>query len=296
MIKHIVDKKDVNKNIVRILSSNYEVDKNAIYKALRKRDIKINGKRVSGNITINQGDVIEAYIFLTNESTTKDYNCQNIKSYNIVFENEYIIIVNKKQGIPVIDDSNNEKTLVKLINEEYKSAFEPCHRIDRNTGGLIIFSKNNKYTDIIKEAINNRFYKKIYNCTVWGNAEKLVGIHKAWHFKDCAKNKVYIYNSPKKFSKEIITEVTKAVYNPQNNTTNLEINLITGRTHQIRAHLAFLGHFIIGDGKYGTNDINSRFNRKYQALWSCALIPNNITKEYSEFLPNKVISVRPEYE
>ena len=287
MIKYIVNKKDENKNIVRILSSNCEVDKNAIYKALRKKDIKINGKRVSENITLNQGDVIEAYIFTANENATR---------YSAVFENEYVIIFNKMQGIPVVDDSNNEKSLVKLINEEYKSVYEPCHRIDRNTGGLIIFSKNRKYTDLIKEAINNRFYKKIYNCIVWGNAENLVGVHKAWHFKDSEKNRVYIYDVKKKYSKEIITEVTKAVYNPENNTTSLEINLITGRTHQIRAHLAFLGHSIIGDGKYGTNDINGRFGKKYQALWSCTLIPNNITEEYEFFLPNKIISVKPEYE
>ena len=150
MIKYIVNKKDENKNIVRVLSANCNVDKNAIYKALRKKDVKINGKRVSENITLNQGDVIEAYIFISNENTTK---------YSAVFENEYVIIFNKMQGVPVVDDSNNEKSLVKLINEEYKSVYEPCHRIDRNTGGLIIFSKNHNYTDLIKEAINNRFYK-----------------------------------------------------------------------------------------------------------------------------------------
>ena len=257
MIKYIVNKKDENKNIVRILSSNCNVDKNAIYKALRKKDVKINGKRVSENITLNQGDVIEAYIFITNENTTK---------YSAVFENEYVIIFNKMQGVPVVDDSNNEKSLVKLINEEYKSVYEPCHRIDRNTGGLIIFSKNRNYTDLIKEAINNRFYKKIYNCIVWGNAENLIGVHKAWHFKDGEKNRVYIYDVKKKYSKEIITEVTKAVYNPANNTTSLEINLITGRTHQIRAHLAHIGHPIIGDGKYGVNSVNKDFGFKFQQL------------------------------
>lgn len=287
MIKYIANKKDENKNIVRVLSTNCGVDKNAIYKALRKKDIKINGKRVSENITLNQGDVIEAYIFLPEVGQ---------KLYEKVFENDFVVIVNKKQGFPVTEDSNNEKTLVKMINEENKTAFEPCHRIDRNTGGLIIFSKNSKYTDIIKEAINNRFYKKIYNCTVCGNAEKLVGVHKAWLFKDSEKNRVYIYNSKKKYSKEIITEVTKASYNQKNDTTSLEINLITGRTHQIRAHLAFLGHFIIGDGKYGTNDVNSRYGLKFQALWASSLIPNNITEEYAAFLPNEVISVKPAYE
>lgn len=285
MIKHTVSKFDNNKNIERILISYFDVDKNMIYKALRKKDIKINEKRVSENITLKEGDIIEAYIFA-------DYK----SFYNIVFENDYVLIVNKRQGIPVINDKNREKCLIDLINEKLSSDYELCHRIDRNTGGLVIISKNKDFTDIIKNAINDRYYNKIYKCIVWGNASNLVGIHKAWHFKDSSKNRVFIYNAPKKHSKEIITQILSASYDKENNTTELEINLITGRTHQIRAHLAFLGHFIIGDGKYGINNVNRRFGRKYQALSACRLIPNNINSIQRFILPCNEICIEPSYE
>ena len=285
MIKHIVQKKEENKNIERILLANYNIDKNTLYKAFRKRDIKINGKRVSNNIVLKEGDIVEAYV-----------NIKTTKVYDVVFENDYVLIINKKQGISVFDNAKKENSLIDIINSDFNSNYELCHRIDRNTGGLIIISKNINYTDLIKNAINNRFYKKIYKCKVWGNAEKLIGLHKAWHFKDSEKNIVYIYKDKKKYCKEISTEVVTASYNKENNTTELEINLLTGRTHQIRAHLAFLGHFIIGDGKYGVNEVNRLFDYKYQMLWASRLIPDNLSALPKEMLPEKEISIEPKYE
>lgn len=285
MIKHIVQKKEENKNIERILLANYNIDKNTLYKAFRKRDIKINGKRVSNNIVLKEGDIVEAYV-----------NIKTTKVYDVVFENDYVLIINKKQGISVFDNAKKENSLIDIINSDFNSNYELCHRIDRNTGGLIIISKDINYTDLLKNAINNRAFKKIYKCIVWGNAEKLLGLHKAWHFKDSEKNIVYIYKDKKKYCKEISTEVVTASYNKDNNTTELEINLLTGRTHQIRAHLAFLGHFIIGDGKYGVNEVNRLFDYKYQMLWASRLIPDNLSALPKEMLPEKEISVEPKYE
>lgn len=285
MIKHIVQKKEENKNIERILLANYNIDKNTLYKAFRKRDIKINGKRVSNNIVLKEGDIVEAYV-----------NIKTTKVYDVVFENDYVLIINKKQGISVFDNAKKENSLIDIINSDFNSNYELCHRIDRNTGGLIIISKDINYTDLLKNAINNRVFKKIYKCIVWGNAEKLLGLHKAWHFKDSEKNIVYIYKDKKKYCKEISTEIVTASYNKENNTTELEINLLTGRTHQIRAHLAFLGHFIIGDGKYGVNEVNRLFDYKYQMLWASRLIPDNLSALPKEMLPEKEISVEPKYE
>lgn len=285
MIKHIVRKKEENKNIERILLANYNIDKNTLYKAFRKRDIKINGKRVSNNIVLKEGDIVEAYV-----------NIKTTKVYDVVFENDYVLIINKKQGISVFDNAKKENSLIDIINSDFNSNYELCHRLDRNTGGLIIISKDINYTDLLKNAINNRVFKKIYKCIVWGNAEKLLGLHKAWHFKDSEKNIVYIYKDKKKYCKEISTEVVTASYNKENNTTELEINLLTGRTHQIRAHLAFLGHFIIGDGKYGVNEVNRLFDYKYQMLWASRLIPDNLSALPKEMLPEKEISIEPKYE
>lgn len=287
MIKYQVKKSEENKTIERILISNFSIDRNSFYKALRKKDIKINGKRTNQNLVLKQSDLIEAYIQIKDISEDKIY-------YSVVFEDNNILIINKKQGIPVVNDSNNELSLIDVINKDYNSNFELCHRLDRNTGGLLIISKNKELTDEIKNEINNRFYNKIYKCVVWGNAENLIGVNKAWHFKDSNQNKVYIYSDKKKYSKEIITEIKNAKYNIKNNTTELEINLITGRTHQIRAHMAFLGHFIIGDGKYGVNEVNRQIGCKYQMLWACSLIPNNISN--NSILPNKLFTVKPEYE
>lgn len=287
MINYIVKKNEEKKTIERILITNFNIDRNSFYKALRKKDIKINGKRTNKNLVLKENDLIEAYI-------QNNDKIGNKKFYSVVYEDENILIVNKKQGIPVIKDSNNELCLIDLINREFNSNYELCHRLDRNTGGLLIVSKNNCITHKIKNEINDRFYNKIYKCIVWGNATNLIGIHKAWHFKDRDKNVVYIYPHKKNYSKEIITEIINAEYNYINNTTNLEINLITGRTHQIRAHMAFLGHFIIGDGKYGVNEVNRQIGYKYQALWACGLIVND-SKEYN-LLPNINFSVEPEYE
>lgn len=290
MIKHEVSKNEDNKTIERILLSNYNIDKNMLYKALRKRDIKINGKRVSNNTCVSCGDIIEAYILLKNSESTQEKDL-----FKVVFENENVLIVDKKQGISVSENPSDKYCLIDIINEG-KHSYELCHRLDRNTGGLLIISKQKSLTENIKQEINNRYYKKIYKCLVYGDASNIIGIQKAWHFKDSDKNKVYIYKDKRKYSKEIITEIISSKYNGENNTSEIEINLITGRTHQIRAHLAFLGHFVIGDGKYGTNEVNKKFKYKYQALWAYALLKNNEYNAKEALLPEMNFYSEPKYE
>ncbi len=286
MIRYIVTKTEDGKTVERILRAHFTIERNEFFKALRKREIKINGKRISENILLHEADEVEAYLLLRPEE----------KGYSLLYENPYILIVNKKQGVPTTEDQNHERTLISQVNNDFHADYALCHRIDRNTGGIVILSKQAPYTELIKKAINERYYNKIYQCIVAGDARPIAGIHKAWHFKDSSKHCVYIYSARKKHTKEIITEITSVQYDPDANTSKLEINLITGRTHQIRAHLAFLGYPILGDGKYGSNEINRKYPYRYQALWACALVPNNIDPQLTEILPDKTIQTDPAYE
>lgn len=290
MIEYTVRKTEDGKTIERILTTRFAVERNAVFKALRKRDIKINGKRISENIVLSEHDQIIAYIKLKEGTEESDG-----APYTVIYENSFLLIVNKRQGIPAVSDRNHELSLIALLNRDFHADYELCHRIDRNTGGLLLVSKSHDYTALLKDALNARCYEKRYRCIVFGDARSIVGIHSAWHFKDAARNQVYIYPEPKRHTKEIITEILCVHYDPKRNTSLLEIRLVTGRTHQIRAHLAFLGFPIIGDGKYGTNEINRKFSYRYQALWAYALIPQNIPDELKFLLPQQTISVEPAY-
>ncbi len=198
--------------------------------------------------------------------------------YKTVFENENLIVVSKEQGVLTEPDGKGEESLIETVKRDFDIGdICLCHRLDRNTGGLLILAKNAETYEKVCSLMDSKDIRKTYAALCFGafaNEKKDRDgfvTKKAFHFKDAKKGLVYVYDFPKKFSKEIVTRYRVASFDKEKNVSRLEITLVTGRTHQIRAHMAHLGHPVCGDGKYGSNRENRALKLKYQALYAVKL-------------------------
>ena len=268
MRKFVVDESQDNKKIVRVLTGEFpEIPLGAVYKTLRNKDVKINGVRIKEDIFVKKGDFIEIYIderILVTDTPI-----------DIVYEDENIIIVNKPQGLKVHPDKeSNTGSLIELLEEKYGKNVYLCHRIDRNTGGLLIVSKKQDLTGLVSEKIKNSEIVKIYRCRVHGQIKDKHKEFVAYHQKNSKESLVYISDEMKPKSSKIITICDLLRYDRKTDTSIVDITLITGKTHQIRAHMAHIGHPIVGDGKYGNNEAKKRLGEKhkYQELYAYKLI------------------------
>ncbi len=209
---------------------------------------------------------------------------------DIIFEDDNILVINKPVGIEVTNITNNGISLTSLCKEYINGFVKPCHRLDRNTEGLVLFAKNEQALNILLDKFKNKEIEKHYIATVYGIPKKKQERLEAYLFKDTKKSLVYISDEFKKGYQKIITSYRIISENKENNTCILDINLETGRTHQIRAHLAHIGFPIIGDGKYGINEVNKKFHQKYQMLTSYKLKFNFSTdSSFLEYLDKKEI-------
>lgn len=257
-----------------------EAPKGFIYKMLRKKNITLNGKKASGHELLAAGD--EVRLFLADETLDKFHTTfyQRAKTdLDIVYEDEHIVLINKPAGMLSQKAKSEDVSLVeylitylvesKAVTKEQLESFHPavCNRLDRNTSGLVIAGKSLAGLQEMSRLLQDRTMHKYYRCIVSGTMHGTCHL-KGYLCKDHARNQVTVLKTPSGDSQPIETEYK--VIGHGKNVTLLEVLLITGRSHQIRAHLASIGHPIIGDMKYGSTKQNERYRQscgvKHQLL------------------------------
>lgn len=274
-----ISSKDSGQRLDRFLSKTFDrLPKSLMFKEIRKKNIKINRKRCSAEQILGEGDVLDLYL---NDDVlhVKEKHYDFLKAsteLDIIYEDENLILLNKKVGILCHPDGKDyiDNLVARLKRYLYEkgewspedSSFTPslANRIDRNTGGIVIGAKNAQALKAVNESIKSREIEKYYLTVVHGEMPKKSETLTAYLTKNEKKNTVTVTDNQVQGSKKIITGYTVLDY--YNDASLLEIRLLTGRTHQIRAHLAHIGHPLYGDGKYGIDK-----GRYRQALYSYKL-------------------------
>ena len=256
-----------------------------MYKYIRTKKIKVNRARTEQKYVLQEGDIVQLFIkdeFFDSPEKDNSALANITPKLTIVYEDENIILCNKRPGVLVHeDDEGKDNTLIMHIkaylyqkgeyDPENEQSFAPalCNRIDRNTGGIVIGAKNAEALRVMNEKIKNDEISKFYYCVVHGKMPKKADTLTGFLLKDSDKNQVKIFDKQVKGSKNIITKYK--VVSEKNGMSLLEIELVTGRTHQIRAHMSYIGHPLLGDGKYGVNKDDRARGYKYQALYAYRL-------------------------
>lgn len=311
MKKFVINDNDSGQRVDKFVSKALpELPKSMMYRLIRKKDIKINGKRCEISTRLNAGDILTVYV-KDEVAAEKNHDMSFLEhpsELSIVYEDENVIIVNKPVGL---DSHSNGSpmtdTLIDRIKHylydkkeflpENESSFAPalCSRLDRNTCGLLTAAKTAAALRDINEAIRNGNVHKIYHCVTAAPLPKKEDIITAYHKKDESRNLVKISDSPEDGFKPIKTGYK--VLASKVPLSLVEVTLFTGRTHQIRAHLAHIGAPILGDGKYGISAVNKRFGVFRQALCAYELrfeLPEASSFHYLNEL--KITADAPEFE
>lgn len=288
-----ITKNDANQRLDKFVQKSASLlPQNLLYKYIRLKRIKVNGKRAEISTRLKEGDLVEMYINDEFFSPTKEkYDFLSAsKSIDILYEDENIMLLDKKVGLLSHPDNGEyTDTLITRVKRylyekgEYEpsdeNSFTPslANRIDRNTGGIVIAAKNAESLRTLNKIIKERDLTKLYLCVTVGVPPKDCDIIHGYLLKDEEKNKVFVYKNPREGAKEIRTAYKLLCQ--KNGLSLLEVELLTGRTHQIRAHLASIGLPLLGDGKYSSNAVNKKHGGyKKQFLYSyklCFDLKNN---------------------
>lgn len=243
----------------------------ALMKLLRNKDVKVNEKRISKDLFLNKGDRVVLY-----------YTPQKIQKFSVIYEDENVLILDKKRGYESIEVYND------LLIEKPSAKF--VHRLDRNTDGLMIFALNVEAEKELLTGFKNHSFEKKYLATVFGKMPRNKDLLTAYLVKDSDKSEVKIFD--KKVPNSVVIKTGYQVIEEGENASKLLVTLYTGKTHQIRAHLAHVGNFIIGDGKYGDAKINKIFNVKSQMLSSYSLSLKFDETSELYYLNNKTFTIK----
>ena len=256
-----------------------------MHKYLRLKRIKVNNKRTEAAYKLAEGDSVQLYLNDEYFDAPKEEEAfRRIKTprVRVVYEDEHILLADKAPGMVVhADEHGDTDTLIAHIqaylfqsgawSPDDAASFAPalCNRIDRNTGGIVIAAKTAEGLRVMNQKIRDRELKKYYLCIVHGTLPRPAGRLEGYILKDEAKKQVTVSSRPRPGAKTAVTLYeTLAV---RNGLSLVRCQLITGRTHQIRAQFAAAGHPLLGDGKYGSERQNKRYGRSYQALYSYRL-------------------------